>query len=324
MNNKILLIFLGIFCISLISATYDLQNFYINEQMNLTGIKCLELNNSECADTINCYLTALNNTQDMIVNNQTMVVYTGGYRSYDLGLAPADPAEWSASISCDNGGSVSFIMFIENRTEAICPAGQVVSGRYANGSLICGTDAVGSGGGGSTQITYIQTPGENSTITLFSFDLVKSSSWVINESREVIIRPKDTYGSPVDISTINITSNIKFDMSSLTRSGVGLYSTYITPRELGNANFTVIVRQNAKTLQQSFIVNISATGSFAQSFLVGQGFISSGSNKFSSLFSDNYFLLFLILIFLIIIILVIIEIVRQFKSKENYSYQLPA
>ena len=316
MNNKILLIFFSIFCISLISATYDLQDFYINEQMNLTGIKCLELNNSACEATVNCYLTVMNSTQDIVVNNQTMIAYSGGYRSYDLGLAPADSVEWSVNIFCDNGGSVSFIIFIENRTEAICPTGQVVSGRYANGSLICVTDVVGVGGGGG-QITYIQMPGENSTITFFSFDIIKSDYWVINESTELVIKTKDTYGSTVDITSINITSNIKFDTTSLTRQGVGMYSTYITPREInGYANFTILVKQNAKTIEKSFITNISEITQFQKNLLVSQSFISSGTSKLGAIFKDTYFLIFLLGIFLILIVLVVIEIFKRSGSRE--------
>lgn len=97
----------------LISASNEkVIEFNIAEEVNLTGVQCVHLNNSACGTGITCYITALNETQGFLASNVTMINLDNGFRNYNLGFAPNYTTSWSAVVSCDNGGIQSFIISI--------------------------------------------------------------------------------------------------------------------------------------------------------------------------------------------------------------------
>ena len=103
--------------ISFVSAQDSIQ-FNPGALVNITGIKCLEKNESICSDDIVCNITVINDTQDFLVLNQEMYLLPNAFRGYDAGYAPNYTAEWSAVASCDNGGITEFIIFIgETKTD---------------------------------------------------------------------------------------------------------------------------------------------------------------------------------------------------------------
>ncbi len=113
-NRMFYLIVIGIFFfISLVSAAdYNSIQFNPGDLINITGIQCIDKNNTPCSTNINCTITAINDTQDFIANNATMFALSNGFRNYNLGYAPNYTTEWSAVVSCENGGIEEFVIEI--------------------------------------------------------------------------------------------------------------------------------------------------------------------------------------------------------------------
>ena len=118
MNEKILFIFIFAFLfLNLVYAQNSIQ-FYPGSLVNITGVRCLEKNNSVCSNSINCFITIINDTEDFLYINQTMNVLPNGFRSFNVGYAPNYTTEWSAVVDCDNGGIEEFIIEIgETKTD---------------------------------------------------------------------------------------------------------------------------------------------------------------------------------------------------------------
>lgn len=97
--------------VSTILAQDSIQ-FNPGELINITGIKCLEQNESSCSDSIACNITVINDTQDFLVLSQEMYILPDAFRGYNVGYAPNYTTEWSAVTNCDNGGITEFVIFI--------------------------------------------------------------------------------------------------------------------------------------------------------------------------------------------------------------------
>jgi len=98
-------------CIGLLSAQNSIS-FNPGELINITGVKCLEKNDTSCSNYINCYITIINDTEDFLYINQTMDILADAFRGFNAGYAPNYTTEWSAVVSCDNGGIEEFIIEI--------------------------------------------------------------------------------------------------------------------------------------------------------------------------------------------------------------------
>jgi len=115
--SKLFLLVFVIICIGFVSAQNSIK-FNPGELVNITGVKCIEKNDSGCNDAVSCNITAINDTQDFIASQQAMVVLPDSFRGYNLGYAPNYTTEWSAVTSCSNGGIEEFIIFIgETKTD---------------------------------------------------------------------------------------------------------------------------------------------------------------------------------------------------------------
>ena len=113
--TKILSFFiLGIFFfISLTSAAdYNSIQFNPGDLINITGVQCIHKNNTPCNSNVDCAITAINDTQDFIASNITMNTLSNGFRNYNLGYSPNYTTEWSAVVSCENGGIEEFVIEI--------------------------------------------------------------------------------------------------------------------------------------------------------------------------------------------------------------------
>jgi len=113
MKRIILVLFMCLALSSLVLATdYKAIQFNPGDLVNITGVLCTEKDNSACADTVNCSLSVINDSQDFIVSNLTMLVATGGFRNLNVSYAPNYTTTWSAVVSCDNGGLEEFVIEI--------------------------------------------------------------------------------------------------------------------------------------------------------------------------------------------------------------------
>ena len=113
--NKQKIFTLGIlFCLIMINMVLAQNTIQFNpgDLVNITGVKCLYQNESICADNIICNITVINDTGDFLVLNKEMNVLADAFRNYNCGYAPNYTAEWSAVVSCDNGGVTEFIINI--------------------------------------------------------------------------------------------------------------------------------------------------------------------------------------------------------------------
>lgn len=111
MNDKpFIFIILALFCLTFISA----NSMEVNpgDLVNITEVRCLNANNSLCADSVNCSITIINDTEDFLYTNQTMTILANAFRGLDAGYAPNYTAKWSAVVDCANGGIEEFIIAI--------------------------------------------------------------------------------------------------------------------------------------------------------------------------------------------------------------------
>ncbi|HDK42364.1 MAG TPA: hypothetical protein ENG87_03220, partial [Candidatus Pacearchaeota archaeon] len=113
MSKVLLTIMFVFFFISLTSAAdYNSIQFNPGDLINITGVQCIDQNNTPCSTSTNCTITAINDSQDFIVNNITMNTLSNGFRNYNLGYSPNYTTEWSAVVSCENGGIEEFVIEI--------------------------------------------------------------------------------------------------------------------------------------------------------------------------------------------------------------------
>lgn len=111
-NFKLLLIIvLLLLSIILVSAQDSIQ-FNPGDLVNITGVRCLQANDSICLDTTICYITIINDSNDFLYTNETMNILDNGFRCFSAGNAPNYTTTWSASVDCDNGGVEEFIIEI--------------------------------------------------------------------------------------------------------------------------------------------------------------------------------------------------------------------
>ena len=111
------LIVFSIFCFfflffSLGSVNAQNISFLPGELVNLTGIKCLNLNNSDCNNTIACNISIFYANNSILIVNQSMTILSGGFRNYNTGLTPTNELVLSAIVNCDNGGLEDFSIVI--------------------------------------------------------------------------------------------------------------------------------------------------------------------------------------------------------------------
>jgi len=115
--TKLFLLALVILSIGFISAQDSIQ-FNPGALVNITGVKCLEQNDTSCSDEVNCSITIINDTEHFLHVNQSMIVLTDAFRGFNAGYAPNYTAEWSAVTSCENGGITEFVISIgETKTD---------------------------------------------------------------------------------------------------------------------------------------------------------------------------------------------------------------
>lgn len=111
-NYLLLFIFVSLsLCTGIISAQNTMQ-FNPGDLVNITGVKCLDQNESSCANAVLCNITIINDTQDFLVLDKQMDFLPDAFRSYSAGYAPNYTTEWSAVVVCINGGIEEFVILI--------------------------------------------------------------------------------------------------------------------------------------------------------------------------------------------------------------------
>ena len=104
-------IFLFIFfSMSFVSANNI--TFSPGELVNITGIKCLDQNNTDCSEDIVCTISIIYQNNTVIILNQSMDVHDSGFRSYNTGLTPEQEVTYSAVVNCENGGIEPFLVVV--------------------------------------------------------------------------------------------------------------------------------------------------------------------------------------------------------------------
>jgi len=117
MKTKHLVIFSSvfIFLFILFNANFVIANnisFSPNELINITGIKCLDQNNSDCSDTIECNISILYQNNSFLIANQSMDILDSGFRSYNTGITPTGELKLFAVVNCENGGIEPFTIIV--------------------------------------------------------------------------------------------------------------------------------------------------------------------------------------------------------------------
>ncbi len=101
----------------LFSAQDSIQ-FNPGELVNITGVRCLNINDSLCADSINCNITIINDSSSFLFTNEIMDILVNSFRGFDAGNAPNYTTEWSSVVDCSNGGIEEFVIEIgETKTD---------------------------------------------------------------------------------------------------------------------------------------------------------------------------------------------------------------
>jgi len=80
--------------------------------VNITGVRCLNVNDSLCADSINCNITIINDSSSFLYTNEVMTILANSFRGFNAGNAPNYTTEWSAVVDCSNGGVEEFVIEI--------------------------------------------------------------------------------------------------------------------------------------------------------------------------------------------------------------------
>ena len=127
----LLALVLGFLSISFISAD-EYSFFEKGTPVNITGILCLNMDNTPCATTVGCYITMVNATDNVEVSNALMTPYADGKRSYFYGFYLTDGNHnWSIATR-DNSNNYN----IQTATFTIgaCPSCQAY--QEINGSLV--------------------------------------------------------------------------------------------------------------------------------------------------------------------------------------------
>jgi len=118
MKTKTFILFFSIFIFLFILFNInfiiaDSLSFSPNELINITGIKCLTQNNSDCDNSVGCNISILYQNNSFLVVNQSMDILDSGFRSYNTNLTPTEEIVLSAVVNCDNGGIESFLINVE-------------------------------------------------------------------------------------------------------------------------------------------------------------------------------------------------------------------
>ncbi len=118
-NKKVF--FLIVILISIVTPlvlAQDSIKFNPGDLVNITGVRCLQINNTICDADISCNITIINDTQDFLYSNASMVILNNGFRNFDAGYAPNYTTTWSSVVDCQNGGIEEFIIDIgETKTD---------------------------------------------------------------------------------------------------------------------------------------------------------------------------------------------------------------
>ncbi len=116
MNKKYLILFILILFLNFTSASS--MQFDPGSLINITEVRCLEGINSLCSDTINCTITIINDSEDFLYVNQTMLILVNSFRGFNAGYAPNYTTQWSGAVDCENGGVREFVIEIgETKTD---------------------------------------------------------------------------------------------------------------------------------------------------------------------------------------------------------------
>ncbi len=115
----IILVLTIVFLTPIISAAPKTILFSPSELINITGIMCIQGNNTICSDGIGCNITVLNQTGGFLVANETMDIQPQGFRSFDTTLTFSNEIELSAVTRCDNGGIEEFVIVIKFDENAV-------------------------------------------------------------------------------------------------------------------------------------------------------------------------------------------------------------
>lgn len=115
------LFFLIVILISIVTPlilAQDSIKFNPGDLVNITGVRCLQRNDTICGADISCNITIINDTQDFLYSNASMDILNSGFRSFNAGYSPNYTTTWSAVTDCDNGGIEEFIIDIgETKTD---------------------------------------------------------------------------------------------------------------------------------------------------------------------------------------------------------------
>ena len=85
----ITILLMSMFLISFsLAEDYNSIKFNPGDLVNITGIKCIEKNNSICRPTYNCTISVIDDLQVFIASNSTMIDLPDGFKNYNLGYAP--------------------------------------------------------------------------------------------------------------------------------------------------------------------------------------------------------------------------------------------
>ena len=112
------IIFFTLFNLNFVLADYNIT-FSPNTLVNLTGVKCLNQNNSDCSEEIPCNISILYQNNSFLIINQTMINLPAGFRNYDTGLTPIVEIIWSAVVNCANGGIEPFNIVVSYDEDAV-------------------------------------------------------------------------------------------------------------------------------------------------------------------------------------------------------------
>jgi len=120
--KKTILLMMGLLVLFLTATAYaqsiedadpfEITNFRVGELINITGVRCLDRNNSVCDNSVACNITMLNLTGDFIFINESMDIQPNGFRSFNTGINLTEETRLSGVIDCSNGGTTSFIVYL--------------------------------------------------------------------------------------------------------------------------------------------------------------------------------------------------------------------
>ena len=106
------MIFIGVI-LPIVSAAEPKTILFDTEQLiNITGVRCLQQNNTPCGTGIGCNISIMNSTGGFLFSNYTMDNQDNGFKSFNTALSYNSEIELSAVVDCDNGGVEEFVIAI--------------------------------------------------------------------------------------------------------------------------------------------------------------------------------------------------------------------